>query len=282
MQSREKTQMQRAVSAVRQHKMKIRVAAREFNAPLSTLSDHVHGRVGETRTGRTYPYKVSENGPSDEWFRKLFARHPELQERTSESLDPARSSMSREDVIYPFFDFLDKTLTQYGVKDKPSQTNSPALPCLKRIATDSFILLQLRYVFSCVSLILDEYPCPALLEITGTTICVAVKRTYDKHCSSSLHHNCKYNSHKKKMKRITHIEYIAASMKPILSTRAARMKPILSKRAARAYTGPIWAANMGPRWGMQPGSIWIPSGLPHIHTSHSPHGAHIGTDKGPI
>ncbi|XP_052260545.1 uncharacterized protein LOC127864686 isoform X1 [Dreissena polymorpha] len=165
MQSREKTQMQRAVSAVRQHKMKIRVAAREFNVPRSTLSDHVHGRVGETRPGpvsllndeeegalvsyllymadhgfpmtrnrtrvyireiikqggRTYPYKVSENGPSDEWFRKLFARHPELQERTPESLDPARSSMSREDVIYPFFDFLDKTLTQYGVKDKPSQ-----------------------------------------------------------------------------------------------------------------------------------------------------------------
>ncbi|KAH3698902.1 hypothetical protein DPMN_073847 [Dreissena polymorpha] len=50
MQSREKTQLQRAVSAVMQHKMKIRVDAREFNVPRSTLSDHVHGRVGETRT----------------------------------------------------------------------------------------------------------------------------------------------------------------------------------------------------------------------------------------
>ncbi|KAH3889299.1 hypothetical protein DPMN_013352 [Dreissena polymorpha] len=62
MQSREKTQMQRAVSAVRQHKMKIRVAAREFNVPRSTLSDHVHGRVGETRTGPVSLVNEDEEG----------------------------------------------------------------------------------------------------------------------------------------------------------------------------------------------------------------------------
>ncbi|XP_052284973.1 uncharacterized protein LOC127881261 [Dreissena polymorpha] len=89
--------------------------------PMTRNRTRVYIREIIKQGGRTYPYKVSENGPSDEWFRKLFARHPELQERTPDSLDPARSSMSREDVIYPFFDFLDKTLTQYGVKDKPSQ-----------------------------------------------------------------------------------------------------------------------------------------------------------------
>ncbi|KAH3754722.1 hypothetical protein DPMN_189403 [Dreissena polymorpha] len=32
---------------------------------------------------------------------------------------------------------------------------------------------------------------------------------------------------------------------------------------------------MGPRWVVQPGSIWIPSGLPHILSWGSPDGTHV-------
>ncbi|KAH3852144.1 hypothetical protein DPMN_094643 [Dreissena polymorpha] len=40
------------------------------------------------------------------------------------------------------------------------------------------------------------------------------------------------------------------------------------------YMGPMLTANMGPRCVVQPGSIWVLSGLPH--------GAHIGAHIGPI
>ena len=38
------------------------------------------------------------------------------------------------------------------------------------------------------------------------------------------------------------------------------------------YMGPISAAHMGPRWGVQPGSTWVPYRLPHKHAIWVPHG----------
>lgn len=44
-------QMQRAISAVRQKKMKIRLAAQEFKVPKSTLSDKLKGRYKGMKPG---------------------------------------------------------------------------------------------------------------------------------------------------------------------------------------------------------------------------------------
>ena len=41
----DKDQLTQAVSAVKQRKMKIAVASREFKVPKKTIADHVHGKV---------------------------------------------------------------------------------------------------------------------------------------------------------------------------------------------------------------------------------------------
>lgn len=62
-----------------------------------------------------------EKGPSDDWFRKFLARHPELSERDSEFQDRARSRMANETTVNNYFQLLQDNLDKLGLNDKPGQ-----------------------------------------------------------------------------------------------------------------------------------------------------------------
>jgi hypothetical protein len=58
-----------------------------------------------------------ENGPS-KWF---FKRHPDISERVPEVLDNSRARMSNWTVTNQYFNLLNKTVEDLGLKDKPTQ-----------------------------------------------------------------------------------------------------------------------------------------------------------------
>jgi hypothetical protein len=62
-----------------------------------------------------------ETGPSDKWFRGLFKRHPDLTERAPERQEASRQRMSNENVMKQYFDLLESTMDDLGLKDKPDQ-----------------------------------------------------------------------------------------------------------------------------------------------------------------
>ncbi|XP_060577849.1 uncharacterized protein LOC132734964, partial [Ruditapes philippinarum] len=72
------------------------------------------------RSGRSSLYNL-EKGPSDEWFRKFYKRHPELSERKAENQDRSRTRMSNPKVATEYFTLLQKVLGENGLTDKPSQ-----------------------------------------------------------------------------------------------------------------------------------------------------------------
>lgn len=64
------------------------------------------------------PFK--DNTPGDEWFRGFCSRNA-LNLRKHEALDKARRSATSDPyIIYPFYELLDKTIDELGLRDKPS------------------------------------------------------------------------------------------------------------------------------------------------------------------
>ena len=64
-----------------------------------------------------------ERGPSDEWFRKFFARHPELSEKKPEKQDRSRTRMANQNVIDNFFKFFGDLVDENVLADKPGQVS---------------------------------------------------------------------------------------------------------------------------------------------------------------
>lgn len=62
-----------------------------------------------------------ENGPLDKWCRQFFKRHHNISKRVPEVLDKSRARMSNWTVMNQYFNLLNKTVEDLGLKNKPAQ-----------------------------------------------------------------------------------------------------------------------------------------------------------------
>ncbi|WAQ93423.1 hypothetical protein MAR_005894, partial [Mya arenaria] len=147
-----------AISAVRRNVLSQRAAAAQYGVPRSILRDGVGQKKKGTQTGQrrmltdveeralvTYLIYMAnqclphtrdiaryvdesratlfnmKDGPSDKYFRQMFARHPDITEKRAETLDKARKSMSTQQTIDDFFDLYGQLLDDYDLRDKSEQ-----------------------------------------------------------------------------------------------------------------------------------------------------------------
>ncbi len=71
-------------------------------------------------SGRTETTTVNlEKGPSDVWWSRFKARHPELASRTADSLDRARVHGATPEAIEGFFKLYEALYTKHSLEEKP-------------------------------------------------------------------------------------------------------------------------------------------------------------------
>lgn len=151
--------MDRAVKAVVQDDVSIRKAADMYDVPRSTLGDRVSGRVLPGTSSESIRYLCDEEEEelvtfimgcasigypktikdilaivqlilssrgvhrtvTYGWWEAFRRRHPNLALRTSSSLSKARALASNRVVLDHYFDLLEETLEENGLKDRPCQ-----------------------------------------------------------------------------------------------------------------------------------------------------------------
>ena len=150
--------MDKAVAAVEKKEMTLRKASKVYDIPLSTLHDHISGKVRfGAKSGPTpyltmpeeeelvsflflaakigYPHTkkkvlyivqqiINRKGIKAQvtpgWWERFKGRHPEVVLRSAASLSLMRSIASDRDVIERYFDLLEDTLKQNGIYNKPN------------------------------------------------------------------------------------------------------------------------------------------------------------------
>ncbi|ROL50899.1 hypothetical protein DPX16_3533 [Anabarilius grahami] len=71
-------------------------------------------------SGRSQSTTVNmEKGPSDVWWARFKARHPELTSRTADSLDRARVHGATPEAIEGFFKLYEALYVKHSLEDKP-------------------------------------------------------------------------------------------------------------------------------------------------------------------
>ena len=151
--------MDRAVKAVVQDDVSIRKAADMYDVPRSTLGDRVSGQVLPGTSSESIRYLCDEEEEelvtfimgcasigypktvkdilaivqlilssrgvhrtvTYGWWEAFRRRHPNLALRTSSSLSKARALASNRVVLDHYFDLLEETLEENGLKDRPCQ-----------------------------------------------------------------------------------------------------------------------------------------------------------------
>lgn len=151
--------MDRALKAVVSEGLSIRQAALQFNVPKSSLGDRISGRVvpGASSGPPRYLSTAEENElvqflirsagigygksrkqvmalvqtmltskgltktVSSGWWESFCRRHPNLALRTAAPLSLARARASDPEVVSRYFDLLEQTLDENGLRDRPGQ-----------------------------------------------------------------------------------------------------------------------------------------------------------------
>ena len=153
--------MRRAYEAVTNKEMGVNRAALEFKVPRTTLKDRVSLRVIHGCNMGPKPYLTQEEEKelvdfvlncsklgygktkqdvlqivhstlvkkgtskadkvSHGWWIRFCKRWPQLRLRKGDSFPVVRDQMTNSTVFKDYFDLLDKTLSEYGIKDKPAQ-----------------------------------------------------------------------------------------------------------------------------------------------------------------
>ena len=150
--------MDKAVAAVEKKEMTLRKASRVYDISLSTLHDHISGKVRFGAKSGPTPYLtmpeeeelvsflfraakigcphtkkkvlyivqqiINKKGIKAQvtagWWERFKGRHPEVVLRSAASLSLMRSIASDRDVIERYFDLLEDTLKQNGIYNKPN------------------------------------------------------------------------------------------------------------------------------------------------------------------
>ena len=149
----------KAIEAVHKENLSVRRAALQFDVPKSTLHDRLTGKV--VSGGQSGPMKYLSDEEEDEleeflvgcaslgfarsrqqvielvqevvtrkqrdvrvshgWWESFRRRHPNLSLRTASPVSYARMVGSDPRIIAKYFDLLEQTLVDNGIRDKPSQ-----------------------------------------------------------------------------------------------------------------------------------------------------------------